>query len=385
MSNHFWKRCLKGATASTALLAGGFVLPVTAVAAPVAHTGPIGTTTGSLSAPEQDNQNAYRPRHARTPHTPFRGSGTAVGSGSEAKNHLANSNGRIVTPNGCIGRCNGMANGTGGSDGGTASASATAAPTVGMALPAATAATVASAVESATAVPAAMVFPAVMAATAVMAAVAAVYATAVPTADAGATAARSSPSATPATAPVAMAVLGATAVPAGPADPALGRNKSRSRRETRNRPAAVRLCKRTERLHETLEELTLMAAGRSGMRLHGPACRLTIFIGESDQYHHRPLYAEIVHRARKADLAGASVFRGIEGFGASTHIHTAGAWHLREDLPCVIVIVDTRARIEDFLIVLDDLVADGLVILDDVEVYRYVGRPGKEPRERPVR
>ena len=114
------------------------------------------------------------------------------------------------------------------------------------------------------------------------------------------------------------------------------------------------------------------------MRLQGPARRLTIFIGETDQWHHRPLYTEIVHRARRTGLAGASVFRGIEGFGASSHIHTARLLSLSADLPLAIIIVDAQERIEQFLPQLDELISEGLVILDDVHVVRYVGNPGKK-------
>jgi PII-like signaling protein len=110
------------------------------------------------------------------------------------------------------------------------------------------------------------------------------------------------------------------------------------------------------------------------MRLHGDACRLTIYIGETDQYRHRPLYTEIVHRAHRKGLAGASVFRGIEGFGASSHIHTNRLLSLSEDLPVAIVIVDTEERITDFVAELDELVTEGLVTVEPVEVYRYVGR-----------
>ncbi|MFF4122341.1 DUF190 domain-containing protein [Microbispora rosea] len=114
------------------------------------------------------------------------------------------------------------------------------------------------------------------------------------------------------------------------------------------------------------------------MRLHGPAQRLTILIGESDQYRHRPLYTEIVHRARRMGLAGASVFRGIEGFGASSRIHTSRLLSLSEDLPIAVVIVDVPERISAFVAELDELVTEGLVIVDPVEVYRYVGRdPGQ--------
>jgi uncharacterized protein len=110
------------------------------------------------------------------------------------------------------------------------------------------------------------------------------------------------------------------------------------------------------------------------MRLQGPAKRLTVFIGESDHYHHKPLYAEIVHRAHAAGLAGASVLRGIEGFGASQHVHTTRLLSLSEDLPIVIVMIDSADRIERFAFELDELITEGLVVIDDVEVVRYVGR-----------
>jgi uncharacterized protein len=110
------------------------------------------------------------------------------------------------------------------------------------------------------------------------------------------------------------------------------------------------------------------------MKLEGPAVRLTIFIGEDDRWHHKPLYHEIVHRAHQAGLAGASVLRGIEGYGASSRIHTTRILSLSEDLPLVIVIVDQEERIRAFLPELDELVTEGLVILDPVEVIRYVGR-----------
>jgi PII-like signaling protein len=111
------------------------------------------------------------------------------------------------------------------------------------------------------------------------------------------------------------------------------------------------------------------------MKLQGPSMRLTIFVGESDQWRHRPVYTEIVHRAHAAGLAGASVMRGIEGYGASSHVHTTRILSLSEDLPVAIVIVDTAERIEAFLPQLDELITEGLVILDPVNVITYVGRP----------
>ncbi len=118
------------------------------------------------------------------------------------------------------------------------------------------------------------------------------------------------------------------------------------------------------------------------MRLHGPALRLTIFVGETDQWHHKPLYTEIVHRAHRLGLAGASVFRGIEGYGATSRIHTTRILSLSEDLPLAIVIVDDEQRIRDFVPQLDELVTEGLVILDPVEVYRYVGQPENAKQHR---
>jgi PII-like signaling protein len=112
------------------------------------------------------------------------------------------------------------------------------------------------------------------------------------------------------------------------------------------------------------------------MRSPGPAQRLTVFIGESDRYHHHSLSSEIVQRARRARMAGCSVFRGVEGFGASQRLHTTHVLSLSEDLPIAIIIVDTPERIGAFLPELDELVAEGLVIVEDVEVVRYVGREG---------
>ncbi|MEU5627243.1 DUF190 domain-containing protein [Streptomyces tendae] len=109
-------------------------------------------------------------------------------------------------------------------------------------------------------------------------------------------------------------------------------------------------------------------------RLTGGALRLTVYVGENDTWHHRPLYSEIVHRAHAAGLAGASVFRGVEGFGASSLIHTTRLLSLSEDLPVAVVVVDTEERERDFLPLLDELVTEGLVTLDPCEVVRYEGR-----------
>ena len=110
------------------------------------------------------------------------------------------------------------------------------------------------------------------------------------------------------------------------------------------------------------------------MHLTGPAQRLTVYVGDSDHYRHHSLVTEIVHRAQAAGLAGCSVFRGSEGFGASRQLHTSHLLSLSEDLPVAIVIVDAAGRIQAVLPVLDELVTEGLVLVDDVTVHRYVGR-----------
>jgi PII-like signaling protein len=111
--------------------------------------------------------------------------------------------------------------------------------------------------------------------------------------------------------------------------------------------------------------------------LHGPAQRLTVIIGESDTVGHKPLYTEIVHRAHAAGLSGASVFRGIEGYGASSHIHTTRLLSLSEDLPVSVIIVDSPERIQAFLPEVEHLITGGIAIVEDVLVLRYVGGPAE--------
>lgn len=110
--------------------------------------------------------------------------------------------------------------------------------------------------------------------------------------------------------------------------------------------------------------------------LGGPATRLTIYLGESDTWNHKPLYSELVHRAHAAGIAGASVFRGIEGFGASSRIHTTRLLSLSEDLPVCVMLIDTAERIESFLPQVTEVVGEGLVTIEEVTVVVHRYRDG---------
>ena len=106
-------------------------------------------------------------------------------------------------------------------------------------------------------------------------------------------------------------------------------------------------------------------------RLEGEGKLLRIFIGESDTWHGKPLYQAIVERVREHGLAGATVVRGIEGFGADSHLHTSRILRLSEDLPVVIEIVDTPERIDEVLPLLDEMVDEGMVTVEKVQIVAY--------------
>lgn len=116
----------------------------------------------------------------------------------------------------------------------------------------------------------------------------------------------------------------------------------------------------------------MTASGESGRR----ARRLTVFVDETDQFGHHPLYSEIVARAHRRGLAGATVLRGIEGYGASNHIRTTRLLSLSEDLPLMVVIIDAPERIDEFLTDLEEILGDGMAVVDEVEVVRY---PRRQP------
>lgn len=107
------------------------------------------------------------------------------------------------------------------------------------------------------------------------------------------------------------------------------------------------------------------------MHIPQEAMLLRIFIGETDQWHHRPLYEAIVLKARENHLAGATVLRGPMGYGKSSRLHTSKILRLSMDLPLVIEIVDREEKIRSFLPSLDEMMKGGLVTLEKVQVIDY--------------
>ena len=111
------------------------------------------------------------------------------------------------------------------------------------------------------------------------------------------------------------------------------------------------------------------------MRIEGEGTLLRVFIGESDTWHGKPLYDAIVELARKEGLAGATVIRGMEGFGAHSRLHTSRILRLSEDLPVVIEIVDGDEQIDRILPALDEMVEEGMVTVEPVHVIAYRAKP----------
>ncbi len=107
------------------------------------------------------------------------------------------------------------------------------------------------------------------------------------------------------------------------------------------------------------------------MVLPEEGCLLRIFIGESDKAHGKPLYEWLVVRAREEGLAGATVWRGLMGFGAHSRLHTFKIERLSEDLPIIIEIVDRREKLERFLALIDGDIPEGLATLEKAEIRFY--------------
>jgi len=112
------------------------------------------------------------------------------------------------------------------------------------------------------------------------------------------------------------------------------------------------------------------------MESSGEALLLRIFVGESDSWQHKSLHSAIVEEARQQGLAGATVLRGMEGYGANRHIHTARLVDISPDLPIVIELVDEEAKIQAFLPLVEEMMVAGLVTLERVTVHLYRGGVG---------
>lgn len=107
------------------------------------------------------------------------------------------------------------------------------------------------------------------------------------------------------------------------------------------------------------------------MKIEGEGRLLRIFIGESDRWQGAPLYQAIVRAAREHGLAGATVWRGMEGFGANSRVHTSKILRLSTDLPIVVEIVDRAEQIDAFLPLLDGMVTEGLMTVETVRIIAY--------------
>ena len=109
----------------------------------------------------------------------------------------------------------------------------------------------------------------------------------------------------------------------------------------------------------------------------GPAKLLRVFLGEADQSDGEPLYEAIVKRLRMMEISGATVYRGILGYGAKGHTHKEGFWHLSRDMPIMISVIDTAEKIEEARRSVENMLGDGLIVVSDVDMIRLVRRmPG---------
>lgn len=110
------------------------------------------------------------------------------------------------------------------------------------------------------------------------------------------------------------------------------------------------------------------------MKIEGKAKKVTVYIGETDKWRHKPLYAAILEVLRHENCAGATAIRGFSGFGASSRIHTANLVALSADLPIVIEWVDHPERVERVIPIIKEMVDEGLIMVQDVEVITYCHR-----------
>ncbi len=112
------------------------------------------------------------------------------------------------------------------------------------------------------------------------------------------------------------------------------------------------------------------------MKLEGKAQMLRIHFGEDDKWNGKPLYRAIVEKCRELDIAGATVFRGIEGYGASTLIHRPHLLSFSSDAPLMVSVIDTAEKVRTLLPFLDEMLKEGLIAVSEVEVIKYVHQEG---------
>ena len=111
------------------------------------------------------------------------------------------------------------------------------------------------------------------------------------------------------------------------------------------------------------------------MKIEVDAKQVTVFVNSTDQWHGRPLYSAIVHLCQERGLAGATVSRCVEGYGAGQQLHTTRLLELSENLPLRIDIVDVPERIDPLLTALEGMIGEGLVVVHDVHIVRYLPDP----------
>jgi hypothetical protein len=116
------------------------------------------------------------------------------------------------------------------------------------------------------------------------------------------------------------------------------------------------------------------------MKLEGIGKMLRIHFGEDDQWHGRPLYQAVVERCRQLDIAGATVYRGIEGYGASTIIRRSHLLRFSPDAPILVQIIDTEENVKRLVPVVDEMVTEGLIVISDVDVIKYAHQDGQHPQ-----
>jgi PII-like signaling protein len=112
----------------------------------------------------------------------------------------------------------------------------------------------------------------------------------------------------------------------------------------------------------------------SRQEVAGPAKLVRIFSGESDKYNGEPLYEAVVKKLRMLDFSGATVYRGILGYGVKRHTHKAGRLHMSHDLPVIVSVVEKPERIDELIDAVSEMIQDGLIVISDVELHRMVSQ-----------